>query len=110
MTANLTVMTSEDAGALRVAAKGDLDLATVDRLGHALEDAERRASGSSVVLDLSGLAFMDSTGLQILLDADVRAATAGHALAVVPGDGEARRVLEIAGALSLLSVTEVRPG
>lgn len=106
----LTVRTSEDAGALRVVAHGDLDIATAGRLGRALEEAERRASGNSVVLDLSGLAFMDSTGLQVLLDADVRAAGAAHALAVVPGDGEARRVIEIADALSHLSVTEVLPG
>jgi anti-anti-sigma factor len=60
------------------------------------------------VIDYSGLHFMDSTGLQVLLDADVRAAKAGRRLVVVPGDGEARRVLELVDVLDRLQVAEVR--
>jgi anti-sigma B factor antagonist len=103
----LDVITSQEGTAVRVLARGELDLATADRLERAIADAERRAGGGSLVLDYSGLEFMDSTGLQVLLDADVRAERDGRPLVVVAGDGEARRVLELADALARLTVAEV---
>ena len=72
---------------------GEVDLTTGSKLEQALLRAEDRAR--SVVLDLSAVDFFDSTGLQILLDADVRARQNGHRLVVVPGTGEAARVLEL---------------
>lgn len=93
---------------VRVAAVGELDLLTADRLERAIHAAEERVGAGRLVLDYSGLDFMDSTGLQLLLDADVRAAEAGRALVVAVGDGEARRVFKLVDVLSRLRVTEVR--
>jgi anti-sigma B factor antagonist len=104
----LTVETSADADAVRVAARGELDLLTAARLERALEEAESSLGARRLVLDYSGLEFMDSTGLQVLLDADVRAAEAGWELVVAVGESEARRVLELVDVLSRLQVAEVR--
>lgn len=106
--AELTVRTFEEEDEVRVAARGDLDLLTADRLERALEAAERRVGARRLVLDYSGLDFTDSTGLQVLLDADIRAEQAGRELVVRVGDGEARRVLELADVLTRLRVAEVR--
>jgi len=104
--AHLAVMTSEDRGGLRVTVRGDLDLSTSGRLEEALRVAEARTDGQ-LVLDYSGLEFIDSTGLQVLLDADHRAAAAGRRLVVVLGTGEARRVAELADAVARLTVSDV---
>ncbi len=104
--AHLAVMTSEDAAGLRVTVRGELDLSTAERLEDALRAAEDRG-GERLVLDYSGLEFIDSTGLQVLLDADHRAASAGRRLVVVLGTGEARRVAELADAIDRLTVSDV---
>ncbi len=106
--AHLAVMTSEDSGGLRVTVRGELDLSTAERLEDALRAAEARADGR-LTLDYSGLEFIDSTGLQVLLDADHRAAAAGRRLVVVLGTGEARRVAELADAVDRLTVSDVVP-
>ncbi len=103
---HLAVMTSESPGAVRVTVRGELDLSTAERLEDALRVAEARADGH-LVLDYSGLEFIDSTGLQVLLDADHRAAAAGRRLVVVLGRGEARRVAELADAIDRLTVSDV---
>ncbi len=103
--AHLAVMTTEDPGGLRVIVRGELDLSTAGRLEEALRAAEARADGR-LTLDYSGLEFIDSTGLQILLDADHRAARAGRRLVVVLGTGEARRVAELADAVDRLTLAD----
>jgi len=104
--AHLAVMTSEGPAGLRVTVRGELDLSTAERLELALREAEARAGGA-LILDYSGLEFIDSTGLQVLLDADHRAAAAGRQLVVVLGTGEARRVAELADAVDRLTVSDV---
>jgi anti-anti-sigma factor len=106
--AHLAVMTSESSGGLRITVRGELDLSTAERLEDALRAAEDRG-GERLVLDYSGLEFIDSTGLQVLLDADHRAAAAGRRLVVVLGTGEARRVAELADAVDRLTVSDVVP-
>jgi anti-sigma B factor antagonist len=48
-----------------------------------------------LLVDLSGLHFMDSSGLRALVMADQRAKKAGRRLAIVPGPPAVRRVFEI---------------
>lgn len=101
-------MTVEDAGALRIVVRGELDLGTVARLEDAVTAAESRTESAPIVLDLSGLRFMDSTGLQLLLDIDVRAEAAGREMTVLAGDGAVRRVLELADVEPRLRVLNIR--
>jgi len=91
---------------MRVTVRGELDLSTAERLETALREAEARAD-DRLTLDYSGLDFIDSTGLQVLLDADHRAAASGRRLVVVLGTGEARRVAELADAVDRLTVSDV---
>ena len=104
--AHLTVMTTEDGDALRVIARGQLDLSTAERLEEALRQAEARGP-ATLLLDYSSLDFIDSTGLQVLLDADVRASADGRRLVVRLGTGEAHRVVALADAARRLQVAEI---
>jgi anti-sigma B factor antagonist len=89
----------DEGGVLRVAVRGELDLATAGRLEAVLAGAEERA----VRVDLRGLAFMDSTGVRTLLQAAEDAARAGTDLRFrLPPDGEVNMVLRETGIGALL--------
>ena len=78
-----------------VALAGELDLSQVGVVEQALRGAER-ARPDTLVLDLSGLTFLDSSGLRLVLEADRRARVEGRRLAVVPGPEAVHRVFLIA--------------
>src|SRR2546426_800484 len=67
-----------------VALAGELDLSQVGVVEQALRGAER-ARPNTLVLDLSGLTFLDSSGLRLVLEADRRAPGGGGRLARGPG-------------------------
>ena len=48
-----------------------------------------------IVADLRGLHFLDSTGVRVLLTADLAAREQGVRFAVARGDGMVRRVFEV---------------
>jgi anti-anti-sigma factor len=52
-----------------------------------------------VTLDLRGLSFMDSTGVRMLLEAAAASRRDGFAFAVVRGNPDVMRVLEVSGIL-----------
>lgn len=82
-------------GTAVVTATGELDLATASILQARLDEAAR-LQPRLLVLDLSGLTFMDSTGLRILLAADAAARREARRLAVVRGPDPVHRVFLIA--------------
>jgi anti-sigma B factor antagonist len=92
-------------GTLRILIRGELDMET----GPRAEEELRRAEDEKppvLVLDLRDVTFFDSTGLQLVLDADVRAREEGRTFIVLPGEGEPRRVLELAEVTDRLNLEE----
>jgi anti-anti-sigma factor len=87
------VEVSPDGRRATLAARGEIDLATVDRLHDAIERAS--ATGAAEVwVDLSDVDFMDSTGLSALVVG--HRALPGRFVVICP-DGPPRRALEISG-------------
>jgi anti-sigma B factor antagonist len=80
----------------RVTVTGELDLLTAPELERALE---RVVAGGAerVVLDLRALAFLDSTGIAVIIRFRHRAETAGAAVAIVRGRSGVHRVFIISG-------------
>lgn len=83
---------------------GHLDLATGPTLEQAIREAEREGV-DPLVIDVAGLEFLDSTALQLLLDADLRAQEGGRSVVVRTGEGEAKRVFSLAGVADRLGAT-----
>jgi anti-sigma B factor antagonist len=67
-------------------------------------DAEVAASPKLVVVDLSRLTFMDSWALHVILTAGRSLRAAGGALVLASPTGEVRRLLELTGADTLVTV------
>jgi anti-sigma B factor antagonist len=76
--------------------EGELDVASAaDAYKRMLELGLRR--GGQLVLDLSELTFMDSTGVRMILQADEHARRHGASLVVVRPPERVMRVLELVG-------------
>jgi anti-anti-sigma factor len=93
------------AATARIVVRGELDRSTGPRLEEELRRIEAEAP-EILVLDLRDVTFFDSTALQLVLDADVRAREEGRAFVVAPGDGEPRRILELAQVADRLELEE----
>jgi anti-sigma B factor antagonist len=79
---------------IRVIPHGELDLATVPRLEAEIEQLRSRGF-ATILLDLRRLAFIDSTGLRLLIRLNDEARSDGFRFAIADGQGPVRRLLEI---------------
>jgi anti-sigma B factor antagonist len=100
---------TRDGGAATLAFGGELDISTVVRAQEALDQIER-GSPTTIVLDLSGLTFMDSTGLRFVLAADERAREAGRRLSLIPGPEAVHRVFRMTLLDRRLDFATMAPG
>jgi anti-anti-sigma factor len=90
----VTTQDSDSGGQVTVSLKGELDLSSVGKVEEELARVE--ADGPAVlVLDLSQLSFLDSTGLRAVVTADERARTNGRRLVIVRGPDPVQRVFAI---------------
>ena len=87
-------------GTLVIALRGELDLHTVGAADRGIRAA--MLERDPVVLDLSELEFIDSSGLRCFLRLRKLAAKADRSLQLVGARHEVARVFEIAGLRSLL--------
>ncbi|MGZ4104703.1 MAG: STAS domain-containing protein [Actinomycetota bacterium] len=90
----IEIRTVEQPSTSTVHVSGELDLTSAPQLEAALIRAEQAPVGT-IVLDLSGLEFMDSSGLRLVLSADKRARESGRELLIVPGPEQVRRVFQV---------------
>lgn len=78
-----------------VRARGEIDLGSSDELKRAVAQAVGRER-NPVIVDLTAVTFMDSTGLAILLNAQRRLTRQQRALLLVCHDGPVRQLLRLA--------------
>ena len=90
----LEVTTEDSAGQVTISLKGELDLSSVGKVQEELRRVE--AEGPPLlILDLSNLTFLDSTGLRAVVTADERARDDGRRFVVVRGPDAVQRVFAI---------------
>jgi anti-anti-sigma factor len=83
--------------------EGELDIASAPRLISVLNGAVQEAL-RSLVVDLSEVDFMDSTGLALLINANRRLTRRSKGFAVVCPPGPLRRVFEVTDMVETLRV------
>lgn len=88
---------------MRITIDGDIDIATLSVFGDAFE-ACRRSGGRELVLDMSGVRFMDSQGLHMLLATDQAMRDLGGNLVVASPSPAVRRLLDVSGLQPLVAV------
>jgi len=74
---------------------GELDLSGAAVLEAELDRLVADPDLATVVLDMRGLEFMDSSGLRLVVVADMKARDAGRRFSIVRGDETVHRVFEI---------------
>jgi anti-sigma B factor antagonist len=90
-----------------VAPRGELDIATQAELRAALE---QQAERGAVTLDLSGLRFMDTSGLRLILETAEASRRGEFTFAVLPGIPVVQRLFEVAGVTELVPFRDGEEG
>jgi anti-sigma B factor antagonist len=92
---NLQFETTRNGKVAVIAPTGELDLSGAAVLQAEIDRLADDHDLGGMVLDLRGLEFMDSSGLRLVVLADMEAREAGRRFALVRGDETVHRVFEI---------------
>jgi anti-sigma B factor antagonist len=83
--------------------RGDLDMATRPALARRIDDV-LDTTPPRLVVDLAGLAFIDSSGIDALVTARARAEKVGVPFALASPSRACRRILDITGVADLFTI------
>ncbi|CAA9486762.1 MAG: hypothetical protein AVDCRST_MAG67-2181 [uncultured Solirubrobacteraceae bacterium] len=90
-------LTAEREGAVHsICLFGELDLANADAVQDELVRAEA-GDADSILLDLSGVTFIDSTGIRLLVSAAARSRADADRFVLLRGGAAVQRVLQLTG-------------
>jgi anti-anti-sigma factor len=93
------VATRRDEDSAFIVLSGELDLTGTDKLEAAIRNAEE-GDTPRIIVDLTAITFVDSTGLSVLLDAKRRSNGRLH---ITPSEHDAvTRLLELTGTTEIL--------
>jgi anti-anti-sigma factor len=90
------VLTWTEPGIVRIRPLGDVDVGTVDRIRQHIEQCTA-AGAERVELDLRGATFLDSTGLDLVLEADAASRADGWEFGLVGAPARLQRVFDLTG-------------
>jgi anti-anti-sigma factor len=102
---NFDLETETKGSSALVRIRGDLDIQVVERVTDALTRLESDEP-ELLVIDLSQLSFMDSTGMAAIAAASIRAREAGRRFAIVMPPAGVRRAIEITGLEEVITTTD----
>jgi anti-sigma B factor antagonist len=105
----LEIAVSEDGGVRLLRLTGELDMAGVDQFERLLAPDEAPETATFVV-DLRGLAFIDSSGLRALIMADQRVRANGARFVVVRGGERVHEVMKMTGVAQRMELVDEPPG
>jgi anti-sigma B factor antagonist len=105
-----SVVSEQDADGLRLVVRGDLDLASTREFERAVAAAQR-STPTTMIVDLSELAFLDSRGLRAILAAREVCEQQGCQLRLIAGE-QSQRLFDMTGlsdSLPLISRDRPKP-
>ncbi|MFD4254860.1 STAS domain-containing protein [Amycolatopsis thermoflava] len=93
-------------GTLVVAVAGDVDAGTAPRLTDAISTARaENADASHLLLDLTAVTFLDSSGLAVLVETASTCNRAGQSLLLIANTSSVLRPLQLTGLDEILPIT-----
>lgn len=92
-------------GWISLEVEGEVDLATVEELEKAMEGVYGGGT-ESLVVDLTGTSFMDSTGLRALVMANRRFYEGGRSFAVAVSGGPVSRLIDLSGVNTSIHIVD----
>ena len=104
--ANSRIVVTTDGARLTVAPRGEIDHHSARSLRERIDSALYSARPEVLVLDLSHIDFMDSSGLGLLLGRYQRASEIGCEVRLMGCSARTKRILELAGADKLFKIEE----
>ena len=84
---------------------GEIDVATAPQLRESLQRVIAQGE-STIILDLLGVTFLDSTALGVLVGALKRCREAGRELHLVVADPRIMKIFEITGLTSVFTIAD----
>jgi len=99
----VSYMTETQNGTVVFAVRGCLDIATTPSVKGALVEATGEGK-RDVIVDLTNLEFLDSTGLSALIGAQRRSQEHGASIRVVVREGPIQRLFNITGLVRVFAV------
>ncbi len=106
----MTIVHALEGRYLRVAVKGDLDLKTAIPLREALDKLTDRYRDRHLLLDLTEVGFVDSSGLGVILGRHRRLMAQGRTISLSGVRPSVKAVLELAGIDSIINITHIAEG
>ena len=104
MTTPFEVRHLPDGKTSRLQLSGELDLATAPALAEQIEDRIAEPTVAQLVVDLTEVSFLDSSGINALIRGHLKARDAGKSLTVTGAAGRVRAVLDISGVSGVLGL------
>ena len=96
----VTVALTDDGGepghGYRLTVRGEVDARTAPKLAQALDSLIDRGA-TLIVLEASGVEFLDSSGLRVIVATGIRLSNSGGRLLIEGMSGAVQRVLEVSG-------------
>ena len=102
---NFDLETETEGSSALIRIRGDLDLQVVDQVTDALTRIESEEP-ELLVIDLSRLTFMDSSGMGTVAAAHIRALDAGRRFAIVRPPAGVRQAFDRTGLNEVIKVTD----
>jgi anti-anti-sigma factor len=100
----LTLEVGTNDGVVTAVVAGEIDIASRPELEEAIERLEQ--TPADLVIDLSGVTFVDSQGVNLLVHVHRVLQEAGASLAVARPSPVVRKVLELTGVDTYIDITE----
>lgn len=101
----MQTLTSYSEGCLTIFLRGELDHCAAQQAMRSIEELAEEYLPRRCVLDLSGLSFMDSSGIAVILKADRLLRQTGAELTLGNPPEQVRKVLEVAGLTRVVPLT-----
>lgn len=98
------VTVKKEKGRMIASIYGDIDHHSAREMRLRIDSEFAEGGADTLILDLSGVKFMDSSGLGLILGRFSKATAAGASFGVVNPSESVKRVLDIAGAERLISI------